>query len=44
MNQANVNFYEVLGVKEDASEDDIRKSYRKLAVKWHPVLFYLLTF
>jgi len=40
MNQANANYYEVLGVKEDASEDDIRKSYRKLAVKWHPVLFY----
>ncbi|XP_073996505.1 dnaJ homolog subfamily C member 21 [Rhodnius prolixus] len=28
--------YEVLEVEQFASEDDIRKSYRKLALKWHP--------
>src|SRR4029079_1088305 len=28
--------YETLGVKRDASEDDIRKAYRKLARKHHP--------
>uniref|UniRef100_A0A069DV41 DnaJ homolog subfamily C member 21 n=1 Tax=Panstrongylus megistus TaxID=65343 RepID=A0A069DV41_9HEMI len=28
--------YEVLEVEQEASEDDIRKSYRKLALKWHP--------
>uniref|UniRef100_A0A023F7B1 DnaJ homolog subfamily C member 21 n=1 Tax=Triatoma infestans TaxID=30076 RepID=A0A023F7B1_TRIIF len=28
--------YEVLEVEQDANEDDIRKSYRKLALKWHP--------
>jgi len=30
--------YEVLGVKSDASPDDIRKSYRKLAKELHPDL------
>jgi DnaJ-class molecular chaperone len=30
------NLYETLGVKRDASIDDIRKSYRKLARKHHP--------
>ncbi|XP_038590060.1 dnaJ homolog subfamily C member 21 isoform X3 [Micropterus salmoides] len=28
--------YEILGVKRDAGDDDLKKSYRKLALKWHP--------
>ena len=30
------DYYEVLGVNRDAADDDIKKSYRRLAMKHHP--------
>ncbi|CAJ1080286.1 dnaJ homolog subfamily B member 12b [Xyrichtys novacula] len=30
------DFYEILGVQADASEDELKRSYRKLALRFHP--------
>ena len=30
------DYYKILGVDKTASQDDIKKAFRKLSVKWHP--------
>uniref|UniRef100_A0A3P9HCI9 DnaJ heat shock protein family (Hsp40) member B12b n=1 Tax=Oryzias latipes TaxID=8090 RepID=A0A3P9HCI9_ORYLA len=30
------DFYEILGVQKDATEDELKRSYRKLALRFHP--------
>ncbi|KAK3510773.1 hypothetical protein QTP70_022478 [Hemibagrus guttatus] len=36
MGKMGKDYYSILGIKRDASEDEIKKAYRKQALKYHP--------
>jgi len=36
LRQKKQNLYEILGLERSASEDDVKKAYRKLALRYHP--------
>lgn len=31
-----VDYYEILNVDRSATDDDLRRAYRRLAMRWHP--------
>ena len=31
-----LDYYEILTLERGATEDDLKKAYRKLAMRWHP--------
>lgn len=31
-----LDYYEVLGITKKATLEDIKKAYKKMAIKWHP--------
>lgn len=31
-----VNYYDILQVDRDAKDEDLKRAYKRLAMKWHP--------
>lgn len=38
MKSSKQDAYVTLGIDKKASDDEIKKAYRKMALKWHPVV------
>ena len=36
LGQAGEDYYKILGLKRNASDEEIRKAFKKLSIKYHP--------
>jgi curved DNA-binding protein CbpA len=36
MTMGSGDYYEILNVERSATDDDLRRAYRRLAMRWHP--------
>lgn len=38
MSSRRKDYYKILGITREAEPDHIKRAYKKLAIKWHPVI------